>query len=360
MLFMIKLKKLLTVKGKLTKQIYEDRSTAFKEIKTQQLSFDQLLTIVPEEEKLKVYCIEQGYIDPFLKATTLSIIGTKYQGVGKVYQLSHIPAEIGQLIYLKKLTLVNHNIKILPSEIEQLQNLTALNLARNSLSKIPVLSSLKGLISLNLSEQNTGLFVGNDSPIFQLPKLERLFLKYNQLNRLGESIAKLQHLKVLSLEGNRGFTKFPFSALKNLQELNLSKTGIGLANLAKLCKTLADLPKLEILKVKAIRSYYELGQGIALPPEIGLLTSLKELALSMNYWTSLPPEIGKLKSLEKLDLFDTGITHFSDEIGQLKKLKVLYWRPKITKRNGRRYDLERPPESIEKLKALLPNTKLVF
>jgi Leucine-rich repeat (LRR) protein len=69
----------------------------------------------------------------------------------------------------------------------------------------------------------------------------------------------------------------------------------------------------------------------ALPPEIGLLTTLKKLYLSNNklstgIWEhpSIPPEIGKLKELIELDLKkNKWLNELPPEIGNLTKLKIL-------------------------------------
>lgn len=353
------LAELLSTKGKFTENIYEDRELAFRQIKDDRLAFKQLLTIFSSEEKLKVYCLEQGYLQPFLEDSRLTIAGASYGGLGDVYKLHEIPDEIGQLTHLKRLILRNHRIKILPQALKRLHRLEELDLAQNQLGQtknsLAVLADLHRLTALNLSNQ----LIIYPEAIFQLSNLKRLFLKHVQLKHMGRGLANLKNLTVLSLAGNP-LSTVPLSGLVNLKELNLSKTSIGLTHFAELCNSLASLPNLEILNVKAIRSYHELGIPVALPPAIGLLSRLKELVLSVNYWSSLPPEIGLLRQLEKLDLFDTGITHFPDEISQLTQLKVLYWRPAITKSNGRRYKLEKPPQTIEKLKVLLPNTRLVI
>ena len=57
-----------------------------------------------------------------------------------------------------------------------------------------------------------------------------------------------------------------------------------------------------------------------LPPEIGQLTNLRNLALYHNELTTLPPEIGQLTNLVDLSLFDNQLTMLPSEIGQLTNL----------------------------------------
>ncbi len=67
------------------------------------------------------------------------------------------------------------------------------------------------------------------------------------------------------------------------------------------------------------------GLGLSmLPPEIGQLTELKQLDLSMNQLTVLPPQIGQLAALTDLILYDNRLTTLPPQIGQLTQLRQLY------------------------------------
>ncbi|MBF0285174.1 MAG: leucine-rich repeat domain-containing protein [Magnetococcales bacterium] len=61
----------------------------------------------------------------------------------------------------------------------------------------------------------------------------------------------------------------------------------------------------------------------SLPPEIGQLTSLKQLDLSFNKLASLPPEIGQLTSLKQLDMTSNQLAFLPPEIGHLTSLPQL-------------------------------------
>ena len=63
---------------------------------------------------------------------------------------------------------------------------------------------------------------------------------------------------------------------------------------------------------------------VALPPEIGRLTTLVRLDLSGNQLTALPPEIGQLTSLSELNLDGNKITVLPPEIGRLTALTRLF------------------------------------
>ena len=91
------------------------------------------------------------------------------------------------------------------------------------------------------------------------------------------------------------------------------------------------------------------NQLTSLPDWIGNLTNLEELNLNYNNLTSLPYSIGNLKNLERLYLHDNKLTSLPESIANLKNLRYL--------------DLEYNPisdEEKERIKKLLPNTKIYF
>ena len=113
-----------------------------------------------------------------------------------------------------------------------------------------------------------------------------------------------------------------------------------LYNLESLCDNLQCLPKDEAyLSKKTNEKLKFLQEKIGekapeitsldwwklsiLPPEIGLLTELKELKLTSNRLTNLPPEIGNLSKLENFELGASLISHLPPEIGKLTNLKKI-------------------------------------
>ena len=57
---------------------------------------------------------------------------------------------------------------------------------------------------------------------------------------------------------------------------------------------------------------------VNIPPEIALLSNLRELILSGNNITTIPPEIGQLKNLKSLNLSNNNINIIPPEIGELE------------------------------------------
>ncbi len=87
----------------------------------------------------------------------------------------------------------------------------------------------------------------------------------------------------------------------------------------------------------------------SLPESIGELKNLTELVLTNNQLSTLPKSIGELKSLTSLDLDGNQLSSLPESIGELKSLTWL--------------DLNSNPiqaEEIEKLRAALPNCRIIF
>lgn len=195
--------------------------------------------------------------------------------------------------------------------------------------------------------------------LFNLTKLEKLYLHNNYLRKIPKQIQKLSNLEILSL-GKNQLTELPkeIGTLANLRELHLSNNRLReipeeIGNLTKLevlyissnyLKTLPvgiqNLSRLELIdlgnnelntiipyigQLKNLNQLYAVDNRLTnIPVEIGQLTKLEKLHLNHNLLKSLPSEIGQLYNLEKLYLNHNRITNIPSEIGQLKKLKELY------------------------------------
>jgi hypothetical protein len=59
------------------------------------------------------------------------------------------------------------------------------------------------------------------------------------------------------------------------------------------------------------------------PPEIGQLTAVEDIDLSVNFLDDLPPEIGQLQSLKRLDLLSNEFQQLPPVIGNLSALERL-------------------------------------
>jgi len=137
----------------------------------------------------------------------------------------------------------------------------------------------------------------------------------NALGTITPKITDLHMLVSLDLTNNN-ITTIPaiIGKLSNLRELNLNKNNIK-----------------------------------ELPLEFGKLSNLKVLTFRQNQLTEMPRSIAQLTSLETLDLAFNKITSLPLEIANLKRLKTLTL-----------VGNEIPTREQQKIKALLPNTKIYF
>ncbi|MDO6518097.1 leucine-rich repeat domain-containing protein [Zobellia uliginosa] len=163
-------------------------------------------------------------------------------------KLTTIPPEIGQLISLKRLLLINMQIESLPKEIGQLRNLKLLQ-AQLALSDLPKeIGQLNNLETLYLY----GNFLSNlPAEIGQLTNLKSLDLGGNLLTSLPTEIKQLLNLTGLDVSNNKlsKFNHVPFipsggnsnilncSTDTNLKDLRLS----GNPNLTAISKCICDL-----------------------------------------------------------------------------------------------------------------------
>ncbi len=161
--------------------------------------------------------------------------------------ISKLPKEIGCLENLKELNLSYNNLKELPKELNQLSNLQSLNLAYNSFSSIP-------------------------EAVIQLSKLEILNMEANMVKSVPSSIGKLTNLSYLNFFANQ-ITDLPaeFYSLTSLNRLNMA-----------------------------------LNQLSNLPDSFANLTNIVELELWLNKFELIPDVLSKLPKLRDLyNSFDT-------------------------------------------------------
>ncbi|MDM8557282.1 COR domain-containing protein [Candidatus Parabeggiatoa sp. HSG14] len=190
------------------------------------------------------------------KAVKKEVIGLEFGGK----ELTELPAEIGQLVNLQELNLINNNLTTLSPEIGQLVNLQELNLTSNNLTTL--------------------------SPeIGQLVNLQRLYLGGNNLTTFPPEIGQLVNLQVLHLASN---------------ELTTLPAEIG-----------------QLVNLRWINFYY--NQLTTLPAEIGQLVNLLTLKISVNKLTTLPAKIAQLVNLQMLDLGFNQLMTLPAEIAQLAK-----------------------------------------
>ncbi len=185
-----------------------------------------------------------------------------------------------------------------------------LYLGFNNISTLPdSINKLTNLIALNLS--NNKISTLPDS-IGKLTKLTVLNLSNNKVSTLPNSIYKLTSLTKLDLSNNEISTLPDFICmLTNLTVLNLGNNKIS--TLPNSSYGLTNLTKLGLNN----------NEISTLPDSICTLTNLTILNLSNNKISTLPDAICKLTSLTGLGLNNNEIFTLSDSISKLTNLTEL-------------------------------------
>lgn len=91
-------------------------------------------------------------------------------------------------------------IKVIPSDIKNLKNLTTLRLTLNAIKTIP--NELADLKNLSLIDLTDNASLTNINSLTKLSNLEYLYLYGCGLTKLPDDISDMQNLKVLGLAGN--------------------------------------------------------------------------------------------------------------------------------------------------------------
>jgi len=136
------------------------------------------------------------------------------------------------------------------SGIENLTNLTLLNLSNNQISNIEPLKGLTNLTDLNLASNQ----MSNIEPLKGLTKLINLNLNTNQISNI-ESLKGLKKLADLNLDTNQMSNIEPLKGLTKLTDLNLASNHMsniedlkGLTNLTDLNLDTNQMSNIEALK----------------------------------------------------------------------------------------------------------------
>ena len=137
---------------------------------------------------------------------------------------------------------------------------------------------------------------------------------------LDKALKKPEIVQWLHLGNQTEYSNSKELPIKLSECKNLHKIYLGWhknLNLHKLFKLLSQLPKLDTLEMYACDIK-------TIPKEIGLLTNLKCLLLTLNDISKISPQIKKLKSLECLGLSSNKLVSLPKEIGELSNLTQLF------------------------------------
>lgn len=161
--------------------------------------------------------------------------------------------------------------------------------------------------------------------VFELSNLRTLDLANNSLKRLPNKLGTLTKIKLLNCESNKLIkgSLIPLSKLEKLTTLSLSKNNLGKEYAGERRIVGPALPNLPgTLKVVKVDSNYLANIPKALTRPI--LSHLEKLDLSNNRICVIPEDLcNNLKSLTELNLDQNLIPSLPKQMGQLKMLKSL-------------------------------------
>lgn len=267
----------LTFAKRMILKAEEEKRKEAEQIKKRILAKEEIIKLLPDNERKKILKIENILKKPFelvevLKANTKMGIIVKNN---RVYGLS----------------LYKSNTTDFLDELIELKDLRYLNLAR--------------IYNLTSLPESFG----------ELRSLEELYLQSSKINSLPDSFYKLSSLRILELNKN-SFEILPPSIgrLKSLEYINLK------GNL------LSEIPD-SIGNLKSLHTcYLNFNKLEGLPDSIGKLSSLKTLYLNFNSLFAIPDTICELKSIEYLNLSDNFLTSLPERFADIYSLKkiVLY------------------------------------
>ncbi|MCW3105344.1 MAG: leucine rich repeat domain containing protein [Bacteroidetes bacterium] len=250
--------------------------------------------------------------------------------------LQTLPEEIGALEQLNQLSLQSNDLAVLPAFICKLKNLQVLNIWDNDLTTLP--SCISDLVNLKTLSVSGNPLVSVPTGIADL-KLERLFIGGYSLYPFPYEIFGITSLKTLGIFYTV-IDSFPAAAANLTQLESISMAGIRSLNWAGAFSKLSQLKNLKKMDL-------DFGGSSEMPPEISMLTSLRELKLedswrsyeAMKYVSALtnlvklqfedytdstlPPEIGQMKQLRHLELGKSKLTSLPASIGNLDALREL-------------------------------------
>ena len=205
--------------------------------------------------------------------------------------LTNIPPEVFELKHIKTLNLSGNAINEIPESIENLSNLTHLDLSFND-SLIDLPESIGNLSNLDYLDLSFNGIRNLPESIGNLSNLTKLDLGFNDTRNLPESIGNLSKLVRLNLSFNQNLKNLPESIGNLFNLIHLNSRYNQLENLPNSIGNLSNLISLDL-------SNNHLKN---LPESIGNLSNLIYLNLRSNKLETLPNSIANLSNATSIDL----------------------------------------------------------
>lgn len=244
-----------------------------------------------------------AYVFELPKLTSLSIHG---------YNMTTIPATVGDLTNLKQLTLTG-NYTSLPQSLSKLQNLEGLTLeVTGKIDRFPTqIFQLTKLKQLTLPKVDGDL----PSSIKNLTELEELDIVWLYTDKFPKAVCSLTKLRRLKLPNVKIVPPAEFGNLTQLEELNQVAFGPVLFKLTNLRDAYFFFKK-----------NTQVSTGIAAMSKLESLVMAFEGELDVR---KIPSDFGSLKTLKELSIYK-GLKGTLTAVGQLTNLERLRYKSKIT------------------------------
>jgi len=205
--------------------------------------------------------------------------------------LTTLPAEVGEMVWLRKLHLSNNHELVDVTPLVGLPDLQELNLAWTQVSNLAPLAGLKALQHLDA----WGMRVSDLAPLAGLTALQALIVPETEITDLAP-LADLKALQYLHVFNTQVSDLTPLADLKALQQLLAWETHVS--DLAPL----AGLTALQTLDVH--------NTQISDLTPLARLTALQTLDIHNTQISDVTP-LGRLVALQKLDFSFTQVTDLS-------------------------------------------------
>lgn len=272
-------------------------------ITTQELQ--AIILRLPTLVKLKNLTIESFYF-PQKNIQQLFTIISQFKHL-KTLTLcaSLVPAEIGQFIYLQRLTItpgISYNN--FPRQIGQLTSLQRLCITVSDAGLPIEIGQLHGLQKLKLTISGRASLL--QIAVIQPLNLQRLTLVIDNALSLPTDINQLVHLQRLKIIGHR-LTVLPAI----IGPITLKSLDIRTPKLSCVAVEIGPFPFLQSLRI--------VGEFNTLSSEISQLSCLEEVSISSPYLIGLPDEMSQLSQLRKLTIIGNYLApELRTAIAQLK------------------------------------------
>ncbi|KAI6200973.1 hypothetical protein M3Y96_00791600 [Aphelenchoides besseyi] len=244
----------------------------------------------------------------------------EYAKCAIVLNLSHnnietIPNQVfNNLIDLIFIDLSCNKLDALPTQIRRLVNLQVLNLSNNPLRNFQLSSlSMKNLRVLRLQNTNRTL---NNLPLSleDMPNISELDLSGNELSVIPDAVFTLKKLRKFNMSRNKlSSVEIPENQWTEIETLNFAEN-----NLEAFPTNITQCVKLQRFYANFNRIIFE-----GMPASIGKLMQLQVLYLSHNKLKLVPEGITRCVKLQRVKLDNNALLLIPDGIYLLPDLKEL-------------------------------------